>query len=508
MKVLSATQMKQVDALTLQGEGISAIDLMERASKALFTQLNKDLDLGNTSLVIFCGPGNNGGDGLALARLLHDAGHQIFVYLLTRHRYSPENITNQKRLLDKGIIVEKIDPTTVIEIPSDALIVDAFFGSGTSRPLSSDWKKFIGYLNSHSNTRVAIDIPSGLIADAHVDQHSPVIKADYTYTFQSPKLCLLLPENARYIGEVVVVDIGLDQLAMKESGTSYYYTIREDIIDMIPKFNRFAHKGTFGHAFIVGGSFGKIGAIALSCKAALKTGCGMVSSYIPACGYAILQSSFPEAMVLTDEDTNSLSTVPDNFLSYSSIGIGMGMGTDQKAQQALFLLLSKLSEQQNDIPLMVDADALNILAIHPEWLKLLPPLSILTPHPKELERLIGPWKNDFEKLQKALYFSNTYEVITIIKGANTAIVFPDGQIHFNSTGNWGMATAGSGDVLSGMISSLLAQGFSPQDTARAGVFLHGLAADLTIRKIHPKSLIASDLIEHISSAWDTVAPMR
>ncbi|WP_140936688.1 NAD(P)H-hydrate dehydratase [Sphingobacterium lumbrici] len=506
MKVLSATQMRQMDTLTLQTEGIASIDLMERASQALFAQLKKDFDLVNTPIVIFCGPGNNGGDGLALARLLHDAGYHAFIYLLTHHNYSSDNIINQKRLLNKGIPFEKIDLTSVINISASVLIIDAFFGYGTSKPLSSEWGKIIDHINSQSNTIVAIDVPSGLISDAHIGQHNPIIKADYTYTFQSPKLCLLLPENAPYTGEVIVLDIALDQLALKELDTQYYYTLLEDITGVIPKFNRFAHKGTFGHAFIAGGSFGKIGAIVLSCKAALKTGCGLVSSYIPTCGYTILQSSFPEAMTITDKDTNSLSTVPEYLLSYSSIAIGMGMGTDKKAQQSLFLLLRKLSKQKNTTPLIVDADALNILAMHQEWLNLLPLFSILTPHPKELERLIGSWEHDLEKLQKVLTFSNTYKVITIIKGANTAVVFPNGEIHFNSTGNWGMATAGSGDVLSGMLASLLAQRFSPQDAARVGVFLHGLASDLAIRTIHPKSLIASDIIEHISSAWNIVAP--
>ena len=277
-----------------------------------------------------------------------------------------------------------------------------------------------------------------------------------------------------------------------------------DVRKFVREPDKYAHKGTFGHALIAGGSYGKMGAIILSSLAALRTGCGLVTSYVPECGYSILQSSFPESMVLTDPYEKILSTFPHDLSSFRAIGVGMGMGTSTDSQQALYTLLHTLAQTQNRPVLALDADALNILSLKPDWLPAVPPYSILTPHSQELARLIGTWENDFEKLDKTKKISKQYKIIILIKGANTAVVCPDGQVYVNTTGNWGMATAGSGDVLTGVLTSLLAQGLTEKEAALMGVYLHGLAGDLAAQNIHPKSLIASDIVSYLPAAWQAI----
>src|SRR5690606_10995103 len=501
MKVLSAEQMKVVDKQTIQEEGFLSIDLMERASTAVVRQLNKDFDTSQTSFVILCGIGNNGGDGLAIARLLTEQGTDVTIFLQQHQQYSSDNIINQQRCAEHGIMIRSFHIDERLFISPNAIVIDALFGYGLSRPLSADWAFFIDSINTLPNTVVAIDMPSGLQADQYTDTQSPIIKADYTYTFQSPKLALLQPANGEYIGIVTVLDINLSPIAIAQQHSSYHYITIDYVKQSIRKPSHFSHKGTFGHALILGGSFGKMGAMVLSSKAALRAGCGLVSCYIPRCGYTVLQTAFPEAMLMTDDKERTLSIPPENLSTYTALGVCIGMGTSIEAQGFLHSLLASIGQLINKPSLVLDADALNILSFHPDWLTLLPEGSILTPHPKELERLIGPWTDDFNKLQKVRVFASKYKSIVLIKGANSAIVLPHGDIYFNSTGNWGMATAGSGDTLTGILTSLLAQKYTPEQATILGVFLHGLAGDLAIQQIHPHSLIASDIIAYTSSAW-------
>jgi len=504
MKILSAIQMKQADAHTTVRQQISSLDLMERASNAIFEQLTADFKDFNGSFTILCGAGNNGGDGLALARMLHNTGFSVRVFLLEKHTYAADNQSNQLRLYELGIPIEPFDLSTTFDFSQDTIIVDCLFGYGLTRPLDTDWAYIIRQINEQPSIVISIDLPSGLFADQHTDMQYPIVKADLTYTFHCPKLALLLPENAACSRQFKILDIQLDSRFIDDLPEDFLYTEKKEITHFVPPPNKYVHKGTYGHALIAGGSYGKIGATILSSKAALRTGCGLVTSYVPQCGYTILQSVFPEAMVLTDPDNNALSTFPEDLSPFDAIGTGIGMGTSDQSQKALKALLLTMAKMDKAPALVVDADALNILALHPEWLSYVPPHSILTPHPKELRRLIGPWENDFDKLQKTKDFCAQYGVITLIKGAHTAVVCPSGQIHFNSTGNWGMATAGSGDVLTGVITSLLAQRLRPEQAAVTGVFLHGLAGDIAIQHISPKGLIASDLIQYLPDAWGII----
>lgn len=499
MKILSASELKFIDEQTILIEGIQSVDLMERASWALYEQLKRDFNTKNHQFSIVCGSGNNGGDGLALARILNQNGGQVKVYLHKNHKYSKDNLINQNRLKELNIPIRFFELNQNLDLSNQSIVIDCLFGYGLSRPLDQEWRNIITQINQH--VVIAVDLPSGLIADSTTDKSYPIVKATKTYTFQTPKAALLLPENSPYSGEIEVLDIGLNQKAIEQIQTSCFYTSLSDIQEKIFTPNRFSHKGTFGHSLIIGGSYGKMGAVVLAGKSTLKTGCGLVTTFIPQCGYQIMQTAFPEAMVLTDTNSEHLINFPKDISSFSAIGIGIGMGTHPKTQIGFIEFLKQCSHKPK---LVLDADALNILAQQPNTLSLLPENTIITPHPKELERLIGSWKNDFEKLKKATELAQKLRIIVVIKGAYTAIVLPNRQIHFNPTGNWGMATAGSGDVLTGIITSLLSQGYIPENAAVIGVFLHGLAADCQIQHIHKKSLIASDIIDGISAAWKVV----
>lgn len=491
MNILSAQQLKEADTNTLAVQKVSSWQLMERAAAALFENLKADLDIYTSHFTILCGPGNNGGDGLALARMIFSAGGNVQVFLLKSSSYSADNLENQKRLGELPVIT--FDYHFRLNFPEDTVIIDALYGYGLNRPLDPAWSLVIDQVNNSGRRVLAVDMPSGLLADAVTPPEAPVIKAHRVYTFHSPKKALLLPDNAGVAPDFRVLDIGL--AAAPDSPEIY---VTADIIKKRIKVpGRFSHKGTLGHALLTGGSYGKAGAILLAARAALKTGCGLVTAYVPQCAYLPLQSAFPEAMVITDSTNDVLTAAPTGLHRFASVGIGPGMGTAPDTEKAFFQLL----EDKDLPPLVVDADALNILSRNPGRLQKLPPNTILTPHPGELARLTGPWKDDFEKLEKARQLSRKHALILIIKGAHTAIILPDGRTCFNSTGNYGMATGGSGDVLTGIITSLLAQRYSSEDAAVTGVYLHGLAGDLAIRKIHPKSLIASDIIEHLSSAW-------
>ncbi|TDS12182.1 NAD(P)H-hydrate dehydratase [Sphingobacterium paludis] len=506
MKILSATDIRQLEQTTEIQQQLPDAALMERAGRLLFSELQNVLGECQCKAEILCGFGNNGGDGLVLGRLLHEAGHDVTVYLLEQHSYSKDNFINQERLRKSGVEIVSITKESTLHFSEKSIVLDALFGYGLSRLLDLSWEPLIRQINEAPNRVFAIDIPSGLLADEHTPEDAIVVKADRTYTLAFVKLPLLLPAYGSITGDFVVLDIGLDQDALSHSQTNTFYTTLADAKEIVKPLHKFSHKGTFGHGVLAGGSYGSIGAVVLASRAALKTGCGLVSSYVPQCGYEIIQSTVPEALVKTDAAERAISTFIPDILQTKSIAVGMGMGTAQESQHALQQLLTDLQELEHPPKLLLDADALNILSLHKEWLALLPPYTILTPHPGELQRLIGGWKDDFDKLEKAADWSAKYQQILVIKGANSVIIFPDGQLHFNSTGNPGMATGGAGDVLSGIIGSLLAQDYTPGEAAVLGVFLHGLAGDCAAKKIHPKSITATDIIENLSDAWRHLFP--
>src|SRR5690606_4165406 len=472
MKILSATAIYEWELATIASQHLEPAELMERAAAALFQAIQQYVGERQASFVILCGFGNNGGDGLAVGRMLHHAGHTVKIYLLDHVAYSLENEMNQERLHEIGVPILSLTPESTLAFKEKNIWIDALFGYGLSRPLDHRWKPLVHQINNTSDPVLSIDIPSGLFADKSTPIESPIVQADTTYTFACPKQSLLFPQYAPFTGHFQILDIGLSKDILDDISTRYHYIQKEDVQSLIRPLQKFSHKGTYGHAYIAGGRYGSIGAIILAGKAALKTGCGLVTTYVPACGYTALQSAFPEAQMQTAPLDTHISRFSESITEFDAIGFGMGAGTHQETERALHELLEQLKLAAEVPPMLFDADAINILARNPSWHALLPPGSILTPHPKELERLIGPWTDDFEKIEKVRDWCYTYRQIVIVTGANSAIVSPDGTVHLNSTGNPGMATAGSGDVLSGVITSLLAQRYTPTKAALLGVYLH------------------------------------
>jgi len=496
MKVLNAEQIRAWDQYTMKHEPIASIDLMERAATKCFEWLENNSWFVH-SFSIFCGKGNNGGDGLAIARMLAARGCTVSVNILEfGHKGTEDFQTNLAKLhLYPSVAIHFIqDETNFHPLPKESVIIDALFGSGLTRPLEGITAKLVNHINDSDCTVIAIDIPSGMSVDQS-SKGNPIVKADHTLSFQCYKPAFLVSENAAFLGEVVILDIGLLHEFIPAIDTNFELIDRLIIRSIFKPRNRFSHKGNFGHALIIAGSYGKIGAAVLSTKACLRSGAGLLTCFIPKCGYEILQTALPEAMVLTDANSSIITKVDDDVLKYDSIGIGPGLGTASETRTAikeLFYFYKK--------PMVIDADALNSLSMEKK-LPALPPGSVLTPHPKEFERLFGECKNDFERIEKALNNAKILNCVIVLKGHHTFIATPAGKGYFNNTGNAGMATAGSGDVLTGMISGLLAQKYSSDDASILGVYLHGLAGDIAAKEFSQEAMIASDIIGCIGQAF-------
>jgi ADP-dependent NAD(P)H-hydrate dehydratase / NAD(P)H-hydrate epimerase len=492
IKILSAAQTRAWDDYTIAQEPIASIDLMERACNAFADWFFNHIPH-YSKVVVVCGPGNNGGDGLGIARILSALRYEVTVCLMQEHANTSHDFTLNLNRLPQQITRIAFHPN--VNLPPCDVVIDAMFGSGLSRPLTGIWAQVVSIINQLQATRIAVDIPSGLFADRHAT--GAIIEAHHTVTFQAPKLTFLLPENEKYVGQWHVVDIGLSQNFITAIEAHDFYLDAELIRSLIKPRTKFSHKGKHGHTLIMAGSHGKIGANVLATRAALRAGSGLVTSYLPTCGYTVLQSAAPEAMVLTDADANHLTTVPD-LSNFSALAVGPGIGTDKKTQTFIAQLLSKSLP-----PAVFDADALNILSTNSNLLNLLPANSILTPHPGEFKRLVGDWKDDFERLAKQRTFARQSKCVVVLKGAHTSITMPNGQVYFNSTGNPGMATGGSGDVLTGIVAALLAQGYGSENAALLGVFVHGMAGDLAAKKRF--FIVASDIIEAIPTAFSALA---
>lgn len=492
MKIFSAAQIRKWDQYTIQEEPISSYDLMERASSKFVEWFITKYPDTDQQIYLFCGSGNNGGDGFAVARLLHESFYSVRVFQCKIGRSSEDCEINYQRLKSLAAVeIQAVQEDLPLPNLSKAnLIVDALFGSGLNRPIEGYWAELVEHINEADIETIAIDIPSGLFSDrSSVNQVS--IQARYTLSFERPKLAFFFPENYSAVGAWTSVSIGLHP-TYAEATSSSYHLITEDMVqNKIKKRNKFAHKGTYGHALLVVGSYGKIGAAVLAAKACLRTGVGLLTINAPKCGYNILQSQVPEAMVLADPEEEIWSTIPQ-LDRYKAIGVGCGIGQAKASAKALMELLKGAEN-----PLVLDADALNILAKNPTWMDDIPQKSILTPHPKEFQRLFGDSANDFDRLDLLTSKAKEHQLIILLKGAHTIVALPDGSCYFNTTGNPGMATGGSGDVLTGMITSLLSQGYSPSDAAVMGVYLHGRAGDLVAEEIGENAMLPSDLIDNI-----------
>lgn len=503
MKLFRTSNIAKIDQYTIKHEPISDIDLMERAALTVAKYLIDETDASG-EVFVFCGPGNNGGDGLAVARLLanHDDRFKVKVYILNFNRElkgSPAinlaHLHQQKKTVVNFINEEKELPN----ITPNSLVIDALFGSGLNRPLEGLPAKIIAYINQSKATVLSIDIPSGLMGeDNSANNQESILRANTTITFQFPKISFLMPENETFVGDWLVKDIGLHRKAISETQSNFYYTDDKEAKQLIKTRTKFSHKGNFGHALLVSGAYGKMGAAVLASKACMRSGAGLLTTHIPHSGYQIIQTAVPEAMTSID-NSDIMFTGIKNCEPYSAVAIGPGIGTKVNTKRGLKDLL----EQQNK-PMVIDADALNILGENKVWLSLIPQNSILTPHPKEFERIAGSSSNGYQRMQLAIEFAQKFKTVLVVKGANTMVIRPSGEVWFNSTGNPGMATAGSGDTLTGLLLGLVSQGYEPFDAARLGVYLHGLAGDLAVAQRGYEALTASDLIENLGEAFKLV----
>jgi NAD(P)H-hydrate epimerase len=466
MKILSAAETRQADAYTIENEPIASIDLMERASKA-FTRIFTTHCDSSRNVHIFCGTGNNGGDGLAVARLLLKQKYQVDTYVVNfkgeGSRDFGVNYDRLKKIKEPHNLYEK---GKFPDFGKNDVIIDAIFGSGLTRPVEGFYAQVISEINEKSNHIVSIDIASGLFVDGP-SLNGAIIKPSLTISFQTPKLAFLIPENEDFVGKWIIADIGLNQEFIEKTNCRYHLLTDTVIKSMIKIRKRFAHKGDFGKAIMISGGMGKMGAAVLGAKACMRTGVGLLTMQIPICGYVIMQSSVPEAMVLVDIQKDYITQYPD-LIPYDAVGIGPGLGMHAETTKMLYKLLENYSK-----PLVLDADAINIIGKNRFLQEKLPEGSILTPHIMEFERISEECKNHFERLKLQQEFSEKHKVIIILKGANSSVSLPDGRIFFNTTGNPGMATAGSGDVLTGIATSLLAQKYLPGEAALLSAFLHG-----------------------------------
>ncbi|QQS50445.1 MAG: NAD(P)H-hydrate dehydratase [Bacteroidota bacterium] len=502
-KVFTAEQIRAIDAYTIEHEPIQSVDLMERAATALADWICQHFEP-HTAFVFFAGPGNNGGDAWALARILHKRHfHRLRFFLLqTSGELSPDSEINRRRL-DAETNLKPHSIGSEAEFPEIApteWIIDALFGSGLKRPLEGVECQLVKYLNRTLKAgTIAIDIPSGLFCDSnHANISECIVHADYTLSFQFPKFSFFLSDHQSIVGHWEVLDIGLHARAIEETPTLYRFIAQPDMAPMLKKRSKFSHKGSYGHALIVAGSYGMMGAAVLSTRAAVSAGAGLVTAHIPRLGYEIIQTTVPEALTEIDE-SDLIFTSTGSLDRYTAIAIGPGINTKHNTTKALKVLLG-----QTKVPLVIDADGLNILADNRPWLEELPAGTILTPHPGEFDRLTQKHKSHYDRILSQQQFSEKYQVVIVLKGAHTSVSFSDRSLWFNTTGNAGMATGGSGDVLTGVICALLAQGYTNKEATLLGVYIHGMAGDLALMDKGFHALTASDIINKLGKAFKTI----
>lgn len=498
MKILPTASIKLLDAYTIEHEPILSIDLMERASLALAEAIAKRWDK-DTPLTVFAGPGNNGGDALAVSRLLAQRGYRPEVYLFnTNGSLSADCETNRRRLAEVSDVMlhEVVTQFVPPQLTSSHVLVDGLFGSGLNRTLSGGYAEVVKYINASPATVVSIDMPSGLMGEDNTyNISSNIVHADLTLSLQLPKLAFLFAENEPFVGEWQLLDIGLSREEMERMETDYRLLESQAMPRLLKPRTRFAHKGNFGHALLIAGSSGMAGASILGARACLRSGVGLLTVHVPRCNRVVVQTSVPEAMVRMDVDETCF-TAPVDTDNYQAVGVGPGLGQSGETETALLELIDSCQT-----PMVVDADALNLLGRNRTHIGRLPQGSVLTPHPKEMERLVGKCRNSYERLMRARELANDAGVHIILKGAYSAVIAPSGDCRFNVTGNPGMATAGSGDVLAGVVLALLAQGYEAGRAATLAVYVHGLAGDIARRTKGLIGMTAGDVADCLPAAW-------
>lgn len=498
MNIYNSRQIHEIDSATCHAQGIDSLELMERAANAVTCELISRF-MPRQRFVIFAGPGNNGGDALAVARQLFEQGYKkVEVFLFNvKDRLSHDCEQMRKKL----IVVDGIDFTEVTRefnppyLGSNDVVVDGLFGSGLKSPLKGGFRSLVSLINESGAYVVSIDIPSGMFGEWNQEvPRRDVIHANLTLAFQFPRLAFFFEENAPLIGEWKILDIDLDREKIKDTPTDFKlvenYMIRANLRKRLP----FSGKRDYGSALLMTGSMGMMGAAVMSSRAALRSGAGLVTVHTARSGYPIIQTAVPEALFEPDRNEHIISEMKPHH-KHQVIAVGPGIGTHDQTVDALEELLKTCQ-----IPLLLDADALNCISKRPDLLTLLPHHTVITPHVGEFDRLFGEHSSDEERLKKAVEVSRTYDIIIVLKGHYTMCVRPTGRVFINSTGNPGMATAGSGDVLTGAIAAFMAQGYRPEIAASMGVYVHGLAGDMAAEEFGEAGMLASDIADFVGRA--------
>ena len=501
MKIFTGTQIKELDKFTIENEPVASIDLMERAAKAIVRVLREEWD-NRTPFVVFAGPGNNGGDALAVARLMAEAGYKVMVFLFNVNgKLSDDCATNKQRAMEcKRIkafteVVVDFDPP---ELTAETVVIDGLFGAGLNKTLSGGFASLVKYINQSPAKVVSIDLPSGLMTEDNTHNvKAHIVRADLTLTLQQKKLAMFFEDNQQFLGRLRVLDIRLNPEFIAQTDTKYQVLEEPDVRSRMLKRGDFVSKRLMGHALIVAGSYGMAGAAVLAGRACMRSGVGKLTVCTPRRNYDVMQISLPEAILSTGKE-DYFFTEPLDTEHYDAVGMGPGLGQHEDTAIAL---ISQIRRTQ--CPMVIDADALNILASHKAWMQQLPQNLILTPHVGEFDRLGNRGsEGDYDRLSKALDLAQHLQAYILLKGHFSALCLPTGKVYFNPTGNAGMATAGSGDVLTGIITGLLARGYNREDACIVGMYLHGLAGDLAAKQLGKESLMAGDIVSYLPQAFE------
>lgn len=499
MNILSAKQIKEIDSLTLERQHIKSIDLMERVATLCADSILKKLEP-NNKVIVFAGMSDNGGDGLAIARLLYGYNIPVKVVVVNhRKKFSTDAQINfdflPKSLKSNYIQVDTGEDVQKIKLDENTVLIDALLGTGVKNQMTGILKAVCDKINSSPCKVISIDIPSGLLPDSSsVEFLDSCVYSNLVLTLQFPNLALLMPENKYISPNFEIIDIGLDEKAIIDQKTNYHYLEDDTISKLLKSRNKFSNKGNYGHALLYAGSSGKSGAAIISAEACLRSGAGLLTVHSTKHIAEALTYRLPEAMTRIDENESYISSI-ESTKNYSAIAFGPGVGIADETQQVLKSIIQLFQGR-----IVIDADGLTILSENKTWLEFLPRDTILTPHPKEFERLVGSFEDNFDRLTKAQDFAVKYGCILVLKDTHTHICMPDGSVVFNSVGNPGLAKGGSGDALTGIILGLLSRGYSPPVATIIGVYLHGLAADLCVIEMSEESLLITDVINKLPYA--------
>lgn len=499
MKIFPSQAIKALDTATCQAQKIDSVELMERAASAVSVEIISRF-LPSQRIVVFAGPGNNGGDALAAARMLIEQGYRrVEIYLFNvLNRLSHDCEEERRRLItstddvDFTEVVKDFDPPALSK--SD-VVLDGLFGSGLSEPLKGGFMSLARYINEKEPYVVSIDLPSGMFGEWNASNNRRnMVHASLTLTFNFPRIAFFFSENEDAVGEWNVLDIEMDRKTIQGTSTQWHLIDENDIRRLLKRRRAFSAKRDYGSVMVMAGSMGMMGAAVMCARAVMRSGAGLVTVHSARCGMNIVQTAMPEALFEPDKHDRYISDMRLHH-QHQAVAVGPGIGTYAETMNALEGLFNNVQS-----PLVVDADALNCIAKRPALLTMLPQMSIITPHAGEFDRLFGESDSDEERLRKAIDKAQYYSIIIVLKGHHTAVVRPDGKVYFNSTGNAGMATAGSGDVLTGVIAAFLAQGYAPEHAAPLGVFLHGLAGDLAAERLGEYGMTATDIIDRMPYA--------